>query len=120
MYFAMVGILALIPFAAVYSYFSNKLMPLVVFAQALDGAATFIAIEVNGNYFEQHVFSNIIGQNSSFMFFYLFKILLSIVFVYLVDKEKMSDFDKNYLLTIALVFGLAPGVRDILRITFGV
>jgi uncharacterized membrane protein len=119
-YFAITMVLALIPFAAVYSYFKNKLMPLVVFSQALDGAATFIAIEVNGNYFEQHVFSNLIGQNSSFLYFYLFKIFLSIVFVYLVDREKLEDFDKNYLLTIALVFGLAPGIRDILRLTFGV
>jgi len=119
-YFAMTAILALIPFAAVYSYFKNKLMPLVVLSQALDGAATYMAIEVNGNYFEQHVFSNLIGQNSGFLYFYLFKIFLSIIFVYLVDKEKASDFDKNYLLSIALVFGLAPGIRDILRVTFGV
>jgi len=95
-------------------------MPLVVFAQALDGAATYIAIEVNGNYFEQHVLSNLIGQSSGFLAFYLLKILLSIIFVYLVDREKIDDFDKNYLLAIALVFGLAPGVRDVLRLAFGV
>jgi uncharacterized membrane protein len=119
-YFGMIGVLAAIPFAALYPYFKDKLMPFVIFSQALDGGATFTALDLKGGYFEQHVFSNFIGQNFGFFAFYLLKVALATAFVYLVDKEKMDSFDKRYLLVIAMVFGLAPGLRDLLRIAFGV
>jgi uncharacterized membrane protein len=113
-------VLAAIPFAAFYPQFKDKLMPFVIFAQGLDGGATFTAMDLKSGYFEQHVFSNLIGQNFGFFAFYLFKIALATAFVYLVDKEKMDSFDKRYLLVIAMIFGLAPGLRDLLRVAFGV
>ncbi len=118
--FGIIAVLAAIPFAAFYPQFKDKLMPFVVFAQGLDGGATFTAMELKSGYFEQHVFSNLIGQNLGFFAFYLFKIALAAAFVYLVEKEKMDGFDKRYLLIIAMVFGLAPGIRDLLRVAFGV
>lgn len=119
-YFGMIAVLAAIPFAAFYPQFKDKLMPFVIFSQALDGGATFTALDLKGGYFEQHVFSNLIGQNLGFFAFYLLKVALATAFVYLVDKEKMDGFDKRYLLVIAMIFGLAPGLRDLLRVAFGV
>jgi uncharacterized membrane protein len=119
-YVGIIGVLALIPFVAFYSQFKDRLMPFVIFSQALDGAATFTAIDIKGGYFEQHVLSGLLGQNLGYFAFYLFKVALASVFVWLVNKEKMDNFDKRYLLLIALVFGLAPGLRDLLRVAFGV
>jgi uncharacterized membrane protein len=119
-YFGMIAVLAAIPLVAFLPHFKDKLMPFVIFSQALDGGATFTALDLKGGYFEQHVLSNLIGQNLGFFAFYLFKVALAAAFVYLVEKEKMDGFDKRYLLVIAMVFGLAPGLRDLLRISFGV
>jgi len=97
---------------------------MVVLSHSLDGAASYVAIELfnGGNtYFEQHVFSNALGVFFGSMFaFYVIKVLFSILAVYLVESSNDSREDRNYVLLLLIIFGLAPGIRDSLRLLAGV
>ncbi|VVC01977.1 Uncharacterised protein [uncultured archaeon] len=99
---------------------------LAVLGQALDGAATFVVIDVfsavsGKGYFEQHVLSAGIGTATplGFGLFFLVKIALSAAIVYFLSKEKMDGSDKAFLLTVVAIMGFAPGIRDILRMLVG-
>ena len=96
-----------------------------VFAHALDGAATWTAIDIFGPahgvaYFEQHVFSRFIGEISplGFGLFFLVKAAFAIAAVKVIDGEKDARLRMLALLVIAII-GLAPGLRDILRMAAG-
>jgi uncharacterized membrane protein len=97
----------------------------VGFSQALDGAATFFAIEVFSKitgitYFEQHVFSAGLGNFfGSFFVFFLIKATLGLGAGYLIQKEEGKEEDKNFITLILIIMGLAPGIRDILRMMIG-
>ena len=100
---------------------------LAVFSHALDGAATFVSIDIFSrmmgiNYFEQHVVTNIISQTfGGFWAFYAIKLIFSIGAVWLLDKDAgIWDDERNYILLLLIIFGLAPGVRDALRLLCGV
>ena len=92
----------------------------VVFAQALDGAATFVGVTFLG-YSEQHVVGNAIfslfGGPWAFL---LIKIIFSFVVVEVVRKEKLQEEEKTYLYLLITVLGLGPGLRDALRMLAGV
>lgn len=97
----------------------------VGFAQALDGAATFFAIEIFSKitgitYFEQHVFSAGLGNFlGSFLGFFVIKSVLGLGAGYLIQKEEAKEEDKNFITLILIIMGLAPGIRDILRMIIG-
>ncbi|MFH1306766.1 MAG: DUF63 family protein [Candidatus Micrarchaeota archaeon] len=129
-YFAygiMVVGVALVATVAV-SYFVNfrgreKRLP--VFGHALDGAATWIAIDFFGSgkgagYFEQHVLSRGIGEATGLGFglFFAVKVLFAGAAVWLLSEEKDERMRGMALLAIAII-GLAPGLRDLLRMMAG-
>ena len=98
-------------------------------AHALDGAATFVSIDIFNKlepictelgkcYSEQHVFPNILGTYSFFVFF-LVKVLIIVIAAYILSTEKIKISEKYYIILILLVMGLAPGVRDLLRVMIG-
>lgn len=102
----------------------------VVFSHALDGAATFTVIDVASkvlgtNYGEQHVVSRFIGEifastGYGFFLFFLVKVALASAFAYLISTEKdADDQQKTFLFLILIIIGLAPGVRDALRLLTG-
>ncbi len=104
-------------------------MLLMVGAHALDGAATFISIDVFNKlefvctefgrcYSEQHVLPNILGTHSFFVFF-IVKILIILIASYVLSTEKIKTSEKYYIVMILLIMGLAPGMRDLLRIMIG-
>ncbi|MCX6775270.1 MAG: DUF63 family protein [Candidatus Micrarchaeota archaeon] len=97
---------------------------IVILSHSLDGAASYVAIELfNGGrmYFEQHVLSNALGVFFGSMFaFYVIKVLFSTLAVYLVESSNDTREDKNYVFLLLIIFGLAPGVRDLLRLLAGV
>ena len=100
---------------------------LVVFSHALDGAATFVSIDIFSRmqgvtYFEQHVVTNALAQAfGGFWVFYLIKIIFAIGAVYLLEKESdVKKEEKYYIMLLLVIFGLAPGVRDVLRLLCGV
>lgn len=128
------GVLALAIAAALAAKFLLKFnemkMLLPVFAHAFDGAATWIAIDwfgpANGvKYFEQHVISSAIGSASfaGFGLFFLLKAAFSSAAVYFITKEDGSEElpkDAAILALLAItVLGLAPGIRDMLRMLCG-
>ncbi len=100
-------------------YFKKLLPALLVFAHSLDGAATFIAIEFFG-YSEQHVVASFIGETFGYFAFFLVKFAIAFAFAYLLEKEKMKEFDKNFFYAVAITAGLSPGLRDVLRLVVGV
>lgn len=95
---------------------------IVILSHSLDGAASYVAIDLfSGKYFEQHVLSNALGVFFGSMFaFYVIKVLFSTLAVYLVESSNDAREDKNYVLLLLIIFGLAPGVRDLLRLLAGV
>ena len=99
---------------------------LAIGGQALDGAATFVVIDIfskqtGGNYFEQHVLSAGIGEATplGFFLFFLVKIALASAIVYFLRKEKMDRGDLALVLLVVAIMGFAPGLRDILRMLCG-
>ncbi|MFA5107916.1 MAG: DUF63 family protein [Candidatus Micrarchaeia archaeon] len=96
-----------------------------VFGQGLDGAATWVAIDWFGKaqgiiYSEQHPISRAIGMSTplGFGMFFLLKIVFVIVAIKLISSEKDSRMKMIALLAIAIM-GLAPGIRDMLRMMAG-
>ena len=99
---------------------------LAIAGQALDGAATFIVIDIfsketGKNYFEQHVLSSGIGTATplGFFLFFLVKIALASAIVYFIRKEKMDKSDLALVLLVVAIMGFAPGIRDALRMLCG-
>jgi uncharacterized membrane protein len=99
---------------------------LAIGGQALDGAATFVVIDVFGpsvgkNYFEQHVLSAGIGDSTmlGYFLFFLIKIALSCLIVYFLSKEKLGKSDSALILIVVGIMGFAPGLRDSLRMLVG-
>lgn len=95
--------------------FKEEIKKIAVFSQSLDGAATFVSIEFFG-YKEQHVLPNIIGETFGFQTFFLLKFFLTVIILYLLDKESFDDQQKNVLIFSIVVMGLSPGLRDMLRL----
>lgn len=100
---------------------------LTVFSHALDGAATFVTIDVFARlagkpYFEQHVVPNIIADVfGGFWAFYAIKLAFATCAVYMVRRSSdMDDSERNYILLLLIIFGLAPGARGALRLLCGV
>ncbi|MFH0971890.1 MAG: DUF63 family protein [Candidatus Micrarchaeota archaeon] len=91
-----------------------------VFSQSLDGAATFIGVSFGG-YSEQHVVANSIFSafGSPFAFF-LIKLIFALAIVFILRKEAESRDEHIYILALVTIFGLAPGIRDALRLLFAV
>ncbi len=99
---------------------------LAIFGQALDGAATFVVIDIFGketgrNYFEQHILSAGIGESTplGFFFFFLVKVALASAIVYFLGKEDMKAQDKAFVLILVGVMGFGPGLRDLFRMVAG-
>jgi uncharacterized membrane protein len=99
---------------------------LAIGGQALDGAATFVVIDIfsketGKGYFEQHVLSAEIGQSTplGFFLFFLIKIALAGAIVYFLRKEKMEKSDVALVLIVVAIMGFAPGIRDALRMLCG-
>ncbi|MFQ5405675.1 MAG: DUF63 family protein [Candidatus Micrarchaeia archaeon] len=92
------------------------------FGQVFDGSATFIGTTFAG-YGEQHVVGNLIidffGGSWAFL---LVKIAFAIAVVWIAKTEFSPDEQdqRAYVLILIMVMGLAPGLRDVLRIMAGV
>ncbi len=106
-------------------YFMAPMSLAMIFAQSLDGAATWIGTAYGG-YGEKHVLSRAIIGDSGPFFFFLSKFLLSIFLVFVLHET----FDKrgssrnralgDLIRFFIVVLGLAPGIRDMLRMALGV
>ncbi|MFH1447595.1 MAG: DUF63 family protein [Candidatus Micrarchaeota archaeon] len=142
---ALVIALALLGGAAGYLYLKRQgLRPfasIAVFAHALDGAATYVTIdlwnrfeplctELRHCYGEQHILSDAIGQFGNvffgpgriylggFFLFYLVKLLFSGAAAVVIEKDSKGD-EKDFILLLLIIFGFAPGMRDLLTLLMG-
>jgi len=97
----------------------------VVGGHALDGAATFVIIDIfplfsGKSYFEQHVLSRAVGDLfGTYLTFYFLKVAIAAAAVYLANKEKIKEDEKIFLFLVIAIVGLAPGIRDVLRMVCG-
>ncbi|NYZ77604.1 DUF63 family protein [Candidatus Micrarchaeota archaeon] len=118
-------LMAAIPAYVALRYFKDRIMAGIVAGHALDGAATFFAIEVfplftGISYSEQHVFSGAIGiLSGNFLAFYFIKVAIAFGAAYLLTKEKMTGDERNYIALVLMIIGFAPGLRDVLRMVVG-
>lgn len=131
-------VLAAIPFYLAYRYFKAgkpdrgnstigaDILAGIVGAHALDGAATFFIIDFFGKltgrgYFEQHVIPSFIGETfGTFFPFYLLKIAIAFGAAYFIANEKeASGQEKHFISLLLIIMGLAPGLRDLLRMVVG-
>lgn len=110
---------------------SDVRFALPIFAHALDGTATWIAIDIAGPaigvlYGEQHVLSRGIGESVGgasgigFGLFFILKVIIASAAVYFIRKEKLAELELNLVLLAITVLGFAPGLRDMLRLLAGV
>ena len=97
----------------------------VVGGHALDGAATFVILDIfsgaaGKNYFEQHVLSRAVGELfDTYFTFYMLKVAIASLAVYLVEKEKMKSDERIFFYLVIAIVGLAPGIRSVLRMVCG-
>ncbi len=118
-------IMAAVPAYIALKYLKDRIMAGIVAGHALDGAATFFAIEMFPQftgifYSEQHVFSGAIGiLSGNFFVFYLVKVAIAFAAGYFLAKEKMNADERNYIALVLMIIGFAPGLRDVLRMIVG-
>ena len=88
---------------------------MIILAHMLDASATFVALSYYG-YFEQHFlprfFIDILGPAA----FFALKLPVILLALYYVDKEMENDGKRTFLKIVIIILGLAPGLRDLLRL----
>jgi len=88
-------------------------------AHMLDASATFVALAFFG-YLEQHPLPRfLIGlTNPAAMF--LLKLVVLLPVLYVIDRYSEEGDFRNFLKIVILILGLAPGLRDTIRLAVGV
>jgi uncharacterized membrane protein len=110
---------------------NNLQSKMAVFAHSLDGSATLTAITIFNSlsseclqkglcYQEEHVFGGFLaGFDFGLVVFLLIKVAFSILACYVIEKELKNEHSRNFVYLLIIIFGLAPGVRDALRLLAG-
>jgi len=134
-FFSIVGItifwifalLAVKRFAAIKKYrsiekFLSAENMLLIIVHMFDASTTFTALNFF-NYFEQHVMPNfLIGMFGPVVMFPL-KLIVVMLVLFVLDREliKKQDLEKRQFIKIlVLILGLAPGLRNLLRLVMAV
>ncbi|WNY27306.1 DUF63 family protein [Methanolapillus ohkumae] len=110
--------------------YSDKLNLSILMAHLMDATSTVIGIEVFG-YYEKHVLpSYLIDLTGSALVMYPLKIAIFMIVVWILDKgldAESTGEDKDQLETIKnaikfviIILGLAPAIRNSLRVFFGI
>ncbi|MCX6767285.1 MAG: DUF63 family protein [Candidatus Micrarchaeota archaeon] len=128
----LLGLLGLGALMAVEKFWKRKFSLIerfTAFSQCFDGAATFVGVGIGtpaAAYGEQHVVGNLlIGAFGNPLAFYAVKVAFALAVVLFLrtqySERKGGELEeKNYILLLITIFGLAPGARDALRIVAGV
>ena len=107
-------------------------MALAVGAHALDGSASFMAIEVFNRvatdclelgrcYFGQHVIERAVGGALPYgtAIFLLAKLLFALFAVHVIEGQCKDKNERAFIYALVIIFGLAPGIRNALRLLIG-
>lgn len=84
-----------------------------------DASATFIALSRFG-YYEQHVIPTFLINATGPWIMFVLKLVILIPIVYVLNKKCDDDNLRQFLLIAIIVLGLAPALRDTLRLAAGV
>ncbi len=118
-----VGVIYLIAAKFGVHFLTDKLNLSVLAAHLLDATSTYIGIDILGDYTGKHVIENLIVKyTGSAVGMYLLKLGILIPVLYLMytqfhEEEKEL---KNIVLLALITIGLAPAVRNTLRMAFGI
>ena len=106
---------------------------LAVGAHILDGASSFVAIEVFNRvspqclqegmcYFGQHVVERFFGELMVYgtAIYLMIKVLFAMAASIVIEKEAETENEKYFIYLLIIIFGLAPGIRNFLRLALGV
>jgi uncharacterized membrane protein len=106
-------------FSKIQSFLTKENMFLLS-VHMFDASTTFTSIQFYP-YYEQHVLPNfLIGIFGPIVMFPLKLIIVALV-LYVLDKEmKVDDNMKSYMKFLIMILGLAPGLRNLLRLVMGV
>ncbi|SAI87512.1 hypothetical protein MBBA_0634 [Methanoculleus bourgensis] len=110
---------ALLVYGAKWDYASNILYKLLIFGHMLDASATSYGIDIHPvHYVEQHVVgSNLIEATGTAFSMFLLKIAVLIPAIYILEmyKKEGSPGLWHLILLAMIVVGMAPGIRDMVR-----
>jgi len=106
-----------------WEYVSDRLYQLMIFGHMLDASATSYGIDLHSvPYVEQHVVgSALIALTGTAFVMYPLKLLVVIPGIWILEQYRRSDESGNtsgiwYLILLAMIMvGMAPGIRDMLR-----
>jgi uncharacterized membrane protein len=98
--------------------FWNRLNATVFFAHLFDASATFYGVTYLG-YWELHVLPRFLIDKFGAWILIPTKFTVFLILLYVLDRERDENL-KNFVKFVLIVLGLAPALRDSLRMFFGV
>ncbi len=111
------AIFALLFYIVVPKPMKNELSVVTMFAHMLDGFETYFGITYLG-YWELHVLPRFLIDKFGAISLPVVKFLVFFVVLYLIDTGEESERLKNFVKFVLVVLGLAPGLRDGIRMVF--
>jgi uncharacterized membrane protein len=102
-------------------FLSDRLNLLILYAHMLDASSTYVGVDWFG-YTEKHVFPNfLIDLAGTALVMYPLKLLILIPVLALIDDTLRDDPSLKNLIKLALLtLGLAPALRNTIRLTLGI
>jgi uncharacterized membrane protein len=88
-------------------------------AHMLDSSATFVSVAFFG-YYEQHPVPRLFIEAVGPWTFFLLKLAVLLPSLYIIDRYAEKGEFSNFLKIVILILGLAPGMRDGIRLAAGV
>jgi len=92
---------------------------LAFFSQMLDGSASFIGLQFLG-YWELHVLPRFLISIFGAWIMIPLKFFVFLLILLYLDRVEEEENLKGFIKFVIMVLGLAPGIRNALRMTFGV
>jgi len=91
----------------------------ILSSHMLDSSATFVSVAFFG-YYEQHPVPRLFIEAIGPWTFFILKLAVLLPSLYIIDKYGEEGEFKNFLKIVILILGLAPGMRDAIRLAAGV
>ncbi len=99
---------------------ADNLSIAVLFAQLIDGSTSFLGIQFLG-YWELHVVPRFFINTFGPWIMIVLKLSVIVPILYIMDKDTEEDENlKGFIKFVLFTIGMAPGIRNGLRMTFGV
>jgi uncharacterized membrane protein len=120
--FASILVYGMLKYLFKWGYVNDPLYKVLIFGQLLDASATSYGIDLHPlKYIEQHVVgSNLIEITGTAFVFFPLKLVVIIPGIWILEKYRHEgSSDLWHLIVLAMItVGLAPGIRDMVRMMF--